>query len=271
MHPYLFKIPYFDWPVRSFSVMVLTGVLIAAWWLTGALRRQGVEGEGVLDHLLRNCLLLGFLGARLTYVIVHPEVYRNVVSLVAVWEGGLVSYGGFFGGALGAWLFARKRGIPFARLGDAMLPALALGQVFGRIGCLLVGDDYGAPFDGAWAITFPKIEGSLMPPDLIGVPLHPSQIYLSLMNVVIFGTTAWLYRRRRFDGQVLGTGMILYAVGRFLIEYTRGDDAARGYWGALSTAQWTGIATVVAGVLVLVLQRRHDATHGMRGTAPAAS
>ena len=269
MHPYLFKIPYLDFPIRSFSVMVLIGVLCGAWWLTGALKRQGVEGDGVLDHLLRNCLLLGFLGARLTYVIVHPEVYRDILSLVAVWEGGLVSYGGFFGGALGAWLFARKRGIPFARLGDAALPALALGQTFGRIGCLLVGDDYGRPWDGAWAVTFPQVEGSLMPPDLIGVPLHPSQIYLSLMNLVLFASMAWLYKRRRFDGQVLGTGMIVYAIGRFLVEYTRGDDVARGFWGALSTAQWTGIATAAAGLAVLFLQRRRPVTSGMREAAPA--
>jgi phosphatidylglycerol:prolipoprotein diacylglycerol transferase len=269
MHPYLFKIG--DFPIRSFSVMVLIGVLCAAWWVTGALRRQGVEGEGVLDHILRNALLLGFLGARLTYVLVHPEVYRNVISLVAVWQGGLVSYGGFFGGALGAWLFARRRGIPFARLGDALFPALALGQTFGRIGCLLVGDDHGKPWDGPWAITFPRVEGSLMPDELIGVPLHPAQLYLSLMDLLLFLSMAWLYRRRRFDGQVLGTGMLLYAVGRSLIELTRGDDEARGFWGALSTAQWISLATFAAGILLLVVQRRRPATTGMRGAAPAGT
>lgn len=267
MLPYLFKIG--DVPIRSFSVMVLLGVLMGAWWLSGALRRQGVEGEGVLDHLVRNALLLGFLGARLTYVIVHPDVYRNIISLVAVWEGGLVSYGGFFGGALGAWLFARSRGIPFARLGDALFPALALGQVFGRIGCLLVGDDHGKPYDGPFAITFPEAEGSLMPPHLVGVPLHPSQIYLSLMNVVLFTSMAWLYRRRRFDGQVLAVGMMLYAVGRFLVELTRGDDDARGIWGLFSTAQWVSFVTFAAGALLYAAKRRGRTTSGMRAPVPA--
>lgn len=262
MHPYLFKIGEF--PVRSFSVMVLLGVLVGAWWLGKALARQGVSGEGVLDHLVRNALIFGFLGARWLYLVVHPEAYKDPISLIALWEGGLVSYGGFVGGALGAWLFARKRGIPMARLGDALLPALAFGQIFGRLGCLLVGDDHGSAWDGPWAITFPDVEGSLMPPELIGVPVHPAQIYLSLMNAIIFAITATIYARRRFDGQVLGTGMILYAIGRSAIEMTRGDDAARGIYFGLSTAQWISVAVAAAGLLLLLRNRGRPATSGQR-------
>ena len=267
MHPILYTFPS-SWPVlgdlplRSFSVMVLMGVLIAAWWAGRALRAMGVDQPGAVDHLLRNALIFGFLGARLLYVVVHPEVYTDIVSLIAVWQGGIVSYGGFFGGALGAWFFARRWKIPYARLGDAALPALFLGQVFGRIGCLLVGDDHGTPWDGPWAITFHAKEGCLIPPDLIGVPLHPSQIYLSLMNLVIFLTLVPLVKRRRFDGQVMGIGMMMYAVGRFLVEMTRGDDVARGIYGALSTSQWVSVATFALGIFVLWKQRGAGLTTG---------
>jgi phosphatidylglycerol:prolipoprotein diacylglycerol transferase len=188
---------------------------------------------------------------------VHPEVWHGPLSLIAVWEGGIVSYGGFFGGALGGMWYARRHRIPIARLGDAVLPALLLGQAFGRIGCFLVGDDYGRPWDGPWAVRFPDVEGGLIPAHLVGVPLHPAQLYLSLMNLAIFGATAWLFARRRFDGQVLAATMVLYAVGRFLVEYTRGDDVERGALGALSTAQWWSLATIVlAGLLFMRFRRR---------------
>jgi len=260
MHPILFHVGSF--PVRSFSVMVLIGVLAAGWWLGRTLGRIGVTEERAVDQLLGYGLVFGLLGARLVYLAVHPEAYENVISLVALWKGGLVSYGGFFGGALGCWIWARKNGVPLVRLGDVCLPALSLGQVFGRVGCLLVGDDHGRPWDGPWAITFPAKEGGLIPPELVGVPLHPSQIYLSLMNLVIFSAMSWLLARRRFDGQVMCWTMLLYAVGRFGVEMTRGDDEARGIWGAFSTSQWISIATFAFAAWLLVRLRRRATADG---------
>jgi phosphatidylglycerol:prolipoprotein diacylglycerol transferase len=260
MHPILFKI--FDHPITTFGVMVMLGVVTASLWLGTALRRLGVERREAVGDLVTVTLISGFLGARILYLIIHPEAYHGVLSIIALWEGGIVSYGGFFGGAAGAIWFARKNHLTVSRLGDAMLPALALGQAFGRVGCLLVGDDYGKPWDGPWAVTFSKIEGGLIPEHLIGVPLHPSQIYLSLMNLAIFGVTAWMFGRRRFDGQVLAATMLLYAIGRFCIEYTRGDDFERGSLGALSTAQWWSLGTAALAVLLYArfraLGRRAD-------------
>ncbi|GJM21113.1 MAG: prolipoprotein diacylglyceryl transferase [Planctomycetota bacterium] len=260
MYPILFRLP--EWlghfPVRSFSMMVLIGVLLAGRWAGKRFKQIGIEKDGALDEFVFWVLITGFVGARLTYVAVHPDVYRNIVSLVAVWEGGIVSYGGFFGGAIGGWFFARKHGVPFARLADVGLPALSLGQIFGRIGCLLVGDDHGRPWDGPWSVTFTGKPESLIPPELVGVPLHPSQIYLSLMNVVIFSAALWVWKRRRFDGQVAGVTMLLYALGRFLVEFTRGDDRARGIYGAFSTAQWWSLVTAGLAVLLLLFMRRRS-------------
>jgi phosphatidylglycerol:prolipoprotein diacylglycerol transferase len=250
MYPILFKV--FDHPITTFGVMVMLGVVAASLWLGTALRRLGVEQRDAVGDLVTATLISGFLGARILYLIIHPEAYHGVLSIVALWEGGIVSYGGFFGGALGGVWFARRHKMSIARLGDAMLPALALGQAFGRVGCLLVGDDYGKPWDGPWAVTFPALEGGLIPPHLVGVPLHPSQIYLSLMNLAIFGITAWMFARRKFDGQVLAATMVLYAVGRFGIEYTRGDDVERGFLGSLSTAQWWSLGTAVLAALLFL-------------------
>lgn len=281
MHPILWRFPEAwplvgGFPIRSFSVMVLLGVLAACWYLRGKLFRKGdPEDDRAFDHLLRNVLLLGFLGARLTYVAIHPgvvtsqpDLFSKAVALIAVWQGGIVSYGGFFGGALGAWLWARRHRLGMPALADVLAPALALAQVFGRIGCLLVGDDHGAPWDGPWAITFSGVPDSLIPPELVGVPLHPAQVYLSLMNLVIFSATAWLYPRRRFDGQVLCAVMGLYAVGRFTVEMTRGDDAARGIYGAFSTSQWWSLVTLAMAIALWLRWRRGPRTEPL-GAAPA--
>ena len=256
MHPILYtfhNVPWFgDVPIRSCGVMVMLGVVAGTWWLAGALRALGVQDKDAVGDLVTLAIITGFLGARWTYLAIHPEAWHGPLSLIALWEGGIVSYGGFFGGAIGSWWFARKRRIPVPRLGDAMMPALFLGQIFGRIGCFLVGDDYGRPTDLPWAVTFPnpKPPGSLIPDELAGVPLHPAQLYLSLMNLVIFLVLARVFWRRRYDGQVLWLTMVLYGIGRFLVEFTRGDDEARGFFGALSTAQWISIATVALGLLV---------------------
>jgi phosphatidylglycerol:prolipoprotein diacylglycerol transferase len=274
MYPILFKLhlPWVgEFPVRSFGLMVVIGVMVGMWWLAGALRRLGIEERDAAADLAVACVLTGILGARLLYVAIHPPPpgENTLLWLFEIWKGGLVSYGGFFGGALGGIWFARKRRLPIRRLGDAVLPALFLGQAFGRIGCFLVGDDYGKPWDGPWAIAFPKREGGLIPDELVGVPLHPTQLYLSLLDVVIFALAARVFARRRFDGQAMCVTMLLYGVGRFLLEFLRGDDEARGGWPArpggqtgfvLSTSQWFSIATFALATVLYLAWRRGTVT-----------
>jgi len=258
MHPILFKIGSFE--LKSFGVMVMLGVLIGSWWLGRAMARLGLAQREQVGDLVTISIIVGFIGARLLYLAVHPEAFHAWYSPFALWEGGIVSVGGFIGGALGAIWWGRRNKVSIPRLGDAMLPALFLGQTFGRIGCFLVGDDYGRPWNGPWAVTFPPIEGSLMPLDLLGVPLHPTQLYLSLMDLVIFLAMAWLLYRRRFDGQVMCLTILLYAVGRYVVEYTRGDDDARGIYAALSTAQWTSVGLVPLALFLYVRFSRRPLT-----------
>ena len=261
MHPILFKIPVpfieHELPVRSFGMLVMLGVIVGAWWLGRALRRLQLGNTETVSDLTTVAVLAGLLGARWLYLAIHPDSWRGPISLIALWDGGIVSFGGFVGGALGVIWLARRKRLPLPSLADTMLPALFLGQVFGRIGCFLVGDDYGAPWDGPWAVAFPKPEGGLIPDELVGVPLHPSQLYLSALNLVIFVTGAAVLARRRFAGQAAVVVLALYGVGRFLIEFTRGDDVARGIYGPLSTGQWLSLATLaLAGVLWVRLSAR---------------
>lgn len=274
MYPILFKIPVpglGELPIRSFGMLVMLGVIVGAFWLGRALRRLAVGGPDTVSDLVTVAVLAGLLGARWLYLAIHPDSWRGPISLIALWDGGIVSFGGFLGGALGVIWFARRKRLALPTLIDTMLPALFLGQVFGRIGCFLVGDDYGAPWDGPWAVAFPKPEGGLIPDELVGVPLHPSQLYLSALNVVIFLVGAAVLARRRFAGQAGATVLLLYGVGRFLVEFTRGDDLARGFLGPLSTGQWWSLATLVlAGVLWWRLSGRRDQPDDVRLRTAAA-
>ncbi|MED5330952.1 MAG: prolipoprotein diacylglyceryl transferase [Planctomycetota bacterium] len=257
MYPILFRlenVPLFDTlTLRSFGVLVLLGVIAGVFWMQRAFPRIGLKHPDAPSDVTMWMLLTGFFGARLVYLIIHPSAFHGPLSLIALWEGGIVSYGGFIGGAVGVAIYARKKRVPFLRIADAITPALCIGQAVGRWGCLLAGDDHGRPWDGPWAVTFPSIEETLIPPDLIGIPLHPAQIYLSLMNLILFLILARAFAKRRYAGQVLCLGMVLYPIGRFLVEYTRGDDISRGFWGAFSTAQWVSMIILC---LALALWRR---------------
>ena len=103
------------------------------------------------------------------------------------------------------------------------------------------------------------------------MPLHPSQIYLSLMNLVIFLVLVAIGRKRRYDGQVFAWGLILYAVGRFLVEMTRGDDVARGIYGAFSTSQWVSVGTFAVGIIMVLKLRGGTVTEGCTPPAGAVS
>jgi phosphatidylglycerol:prolipoprotein diacylglycerol transferase len=195
-------------------------------------------------------LIIGaIVGARTLYVISYwQEQFAGhpLVEVLKVWRGGLVYYGGLIGASLAAVLFARTKKIPLWKLADVMAPSVALGCVFGRIGCLMNGCCYGRPCNLPWAITFPKTSITA-PPD---IPVHPTQIYDSLLNLLLYVFLAWLYRRKKFDGQVFATYLVGYAVLRSLVEFFRGDYSQYYLGGWATPAQLVSIAILIAGVIL---------------------
>ncbi|MDF1838687.1 MAG: prolipoprotein diacylglyceryl transferase [Planctomycetota bacterium] len=291
MHPILFEIPIIHFPLRSFGLMVMIGFLVGSHFLT----RWGSRGAAdpvkaeVGFSALPMWILVGIiLGARAMYVVV--EVLRDgpvgqgfkedPLSMLFVWEGGLVMYGGAIGGILGAWWATRKHQIPFTHAMDLGVPAAFLGLAFGRIGCLLVGDDFGSVVPEAYAslpfpitIHVPEVlaEGSLFGPENAGKILWCTQIWMCLNALMLFLIGRyWFLPRRRFGGQVAATLLFIYSFGRFGIEHFRGD-AIRGVWfdGMLSTSQLISIfvALITAIYLGLRLTRRQTAEQ-IGGFAP---
>ena len=150
--------------------------------------------------------MASLLGARLLYVLIEYKYFiDNPLEAFKIWKGGLVFYGGMIAAMAAGLIYIRKHDMPLWRVGDIVAPSLAIGQAIGRWGCFFAGCCYGVKTDVPWAITFTNPK-SLAPLD---IPLHPTQIYLSLNALVIFGILMWLLKRKSFDGQVLWTYGIL--------------------------------------------------------------
>lgn len=252
----------FGIPIRSFGVMVALGFLVALWVAQWRARRLGSVSPETLADLLLWVMVGGILGARVLYVVVHwsDQFAQRPIEVLYVWKGGLVSYGGFAGAFVAGAIFARRRGLDLVALGDVCMPAVFLGQAIGRIGCFLVGDDYGKPAPGLpWAVRFPDDPNSLLPPQLRGQPLHPTQLYMMATNLLLFVLLGLLLDRPRFRGQIFWLSLILYPIGRSICEVFRADSVERGVYFGLSTAQWISIPVFVIGVVGYLRARRRAA------------
>lgn len=185
----------------------------------------------------------------------------NPASLVEVLRSGGVFYGGLICATTVAVVYMHRNALPGWRIADMGAPSIALGEAIGRWGCFAAGCCYGKESHGPFAVTFtdPFAHDAVGTP--LGVPLHPTQIYLSLNALVIFVILQWAYRRKTFDGEVFWLYVLLYAITRGILEIWRGD-LVRGFVipGVLSTSQGIGLVTaLVAGAMLLVLARRQRA------------
>lgn len=252
----------FGFKIRSFGVMVALAFVIALWAASREARRSRRLEPELIGDLLMWIMVGGILGARVLYCIVHwkDQFSHQPLEVLKVWKGGLVYYGGFIGGFVAGWLFTRKRKIDFITLGDVCFPGVFLGQAIGRIGCFLVGDDYGKPApDLPWAVTFPNIPESLLPHELRGIPLHPTQLYMLLQAFIIFLILSFVARKATFRGQVFYLALMLYPIGRSICEVFRGDNVERGVFYGLSTSQWISIPIFLTGVIGFILAARRHA------------
>ena len=196
-------------------------------WL-GVLRGKnvGVNSNDIMDFTVW-MMVSALIGARLTYVVTHWSEYAarplDAISPIqsdgTIGIAGLVVLGGILFAIPTAYYFAKRRNIPFFKLTDVMMPSLAFGLAIGRVGCYLNGCCFGLPTDVAWGIIFPStcLAGSVYPHN----PIHPTQLYDFLYNVIIGIALIWWTPRKRFDGELFTLFLTLYGFGRFCVENLR--------------------------------------------------
>ncbi len=233
MYPQLFSIGPVT--IHSFGVMMslafITAGVTAAWQF----KKRGIDPE-LAYSLLIAAIVGGVVGAKVHYLIANPDQAR-----ASMFSGsGLIWYGGLFGGALAVWVVAYLSKPRTALLADAIAPGLAAAYAVGRVGCLLNGDDYGVPTTLPWGLSFPN--GS--PPTEAVV--HPTQIYESLMSLVILGLLLWVAAPRlQRAGSLFWAYLGLAGIERFVVEFVRTNEpVALG----LTQAQWISVLLLAAGV-----------------------
>ena len=231
--------------VYGYGFMIAVGILAA--WITIDFRaaRQKLDRDCVF-YLIIWCLVGGICGAKLLYWITEwKSILQNPDFLLDSIADGFVVYGGIIGGILAGWLYCRHKKISFLKYFDLAVPSVALAQGFGRIGCLLAGCCYGSETSGFFSITF---RTSDFAPN--NVALIPTQIYSSILDFIHFGILLLIAGHKKSDGQVAAFYLIFYSMGRFILEFFRGD-LIRGSVGVLSTSQFISLFTGFAGAVML--------------------
>lgn len=251
MHPILFEFGPIQ--IRFYGLMYVIAILVGSVLIKREVRRKNIQltDDDVMNFILWS-VLGGIFGARLYYVVFNWGYYfANPKEIPAVWHGGLAIHGGLVGGVLVAYIYLKRRNISFWKITDCVAPALILGQAFGRFGNFMNGDAHGRPTAMPWGIVFPK--GSIAGNEFPDTPLHPTMLYEMSINLSIFYILWFVLRKRDYkDGFIFAAYLMLYSLGRFVVENFRADSLMLG---PLRAAQVVSLTLAVAALIVILKGR----------------
>ncbi len=250
MFPILFQLGPI--PIHTYGALIAIGFLICVNIVKRLSIHDKLPVEKMLDLTFWG-LLLGFLGARILYIITRWSVFmEDPISMFKIWEGGLVFLGGPLMIVPVFYFYMKKHQLNFWRLSDVFFPGMVIGHAFGRLGCISAGCCYGRPTGSDWGFKFfsEQIDVSLR-----GVPLHPVQLYEASALMVLFFGLLWVWKNKKFDGQVILTYFMVYPIIRSVVETFRGDSI-RGFVieGVLSTSQFLSILIFIGATAAMYLR-----------------
>lgn len=238
--------------ISPFGVLLVCAFLASYLQLRWGMKRLGVGDEEDASAIVFAAGVGGIVGAKVYYALLKAD-WRSLYD-----RAGLVWYGGFILGALAVIWTMRRRRLPAWPMLDIASLSLALGYGIGRIGCFLVGDDYGRPTALPWAVAFPKglppttagdlrwyfqldLPASIQDATLLKV--HPTQIYETLAALAIWAIGLRALKRQTSPGRTAALVLSLLAVERFLVEFLRIKDDR--FFGPLTLAQVISVAVVL--------------------------
>ncbi|MCK5583150.1 MAG: prolipoprotein diacylglyceryl transferase [Elusimicrobiales bacterium] len=260
MHPYLFKIG--DFSVPTYGILVAAGYLISAFYIYKRNRPLNISREQISDMILF-AIIAALLGGKLFYVIIFWDDYgltffQKAINALKDFRYGFVFYGGLIISIASVYIYSKKKNINFLTFADIAAPAIALGHAIGRLGCFFAGCCHGKPTDFICAVKFNNPE-SLVAPHLLGIPIHPTQLYSSAANFIIFAALHFMLKsslkHNWKNGLIAASYILLYSIARFIIELFRGD--ARGdFIFAMSPSQIISLSGAVIALLFFYLARK---------------
>jgi phosphatidylglycerol---prolipoprotein diacylglyceryl transferase len=240
--------------IPTYGFLVALGVLIGLWISVRNSQKQGINPDHAWN-LGIIVVLAGIVGAKILYIFVEPGILDHpsqILSFSTLQAGGVFS-GGLLAALAAAWWYIRRTHMPTLATCDAFAPGLALGHAIGRVGCFSAGCCWGKATTHFWGVTFtnPLAQERVGTP--LGVPLEPTQLFEAAVELANFFILMWLFKRKKFDGQVIGAYLFLYGFARYFLEFLR-DDPGRGvlFGGMMSGTQLISILLVIAGGVLWV-------------------
>jgi len=248
----------------TYGVLVALAFLVALAVIAREARRAGLNSDAIVNLGIL-CGLSAMVGAKLMMYLVDISYYvhnpREIFTMASLQAGG-VFYGGLIAALIVAVVYMRRHKLPALATADVFAPGIALGHAIGRLGCFCAGCCWGLRTNLPWGVTFtnPRAYDTVGVP--LGVKLHPTQLYESAAEFVIFGILYWRIRRPHAPGAIISLYLILYSTARFLVEFVRYHEQPNPFGGPLNTSQWISLALAALGVAYFV-------RHAGRSAAPA--
>jgi phosphatidylglycerol:prolipoprotein diacylglycerol transferase len=229
------------------------GVLLGLWISVRNSERLGIDGDKAWNLGIL-VVLCGIIGAKVLYVINDWSYYSTHVSeifSVTTLQAGGVFSGGLLAAFLAAAWYVHRNHMPPLGTCDAFAPGLALGHAIGRLGCFAAGCCYGKPTSHWWGVIFRNPLANQITGTPLNVPLEPTQLLESAVELANFIFLMWLLKRRKFDGQVIGAFVFIYGVARFFLEFLR-DDPGRGsvFGGVMTGTQLIALGLIAGGGII---------------------
>lgn len=237
----------FGIPIRSYGFMMVVGFALGLWRAIRVASKRDINPERIYDLALI-VLLSGVVGARIVYILLNLQT-ENLKEFFAVWNGGLSFHGGVVFALIAAYMYTKRMKMPFWKCADLLAPSVAIGYAFTRVGCFLNGCCYGAPTNLPWGVRFME-QGTLTPPS------HPTQIYASIANIIIFFILTKLEKLHRAPGYIFTCYLGLYSIYRFLNEILRKGYSAQVAIYGLTQAQVVSIAIMIICAVVICIKYR---------------
>lgn len=262
MHPTLFKIGSFE--LASYGLMTALGYAAACAYLLPRLKKIQLDKD-TFWNLIFIAFMGAIIGAKLLFILVSwnqlgATFADKLANIVRDFRYGFVFFGGMIVSVSALIFYMKKKGLPILKTSDFLIVSLPLGHAVGRIGCFLAGCCYGRPTSLPWGVTFTDPH-SLVAPELLGVPLHPTQLYESAANLLLFLLLVKLYNKPHKDGMILLMYVACYSLLRFGIEFFRGDFRGAFVLG-LSPSQCIAIGISLFAFSSWTIMTKKGTSHG---------
>ena len=258
--------------IRWYALLIVTGMILAVIYCSYRAKSEGISFDTMIDFAIFT-IPIGIVGARLFYVLfdwidvtVNGKInpYQSFVDVIAVWNGGLAIYGGIIFGAITIIVVAKVKkmsGHTLLKITDAVAPGVMIAQAIGRWGNFCNGEAYGTPTSLPWRMCSDSFAQRLYNLDLIDretarqmldgtLGVHPTFLYESLWNVIGFIIINLVYKKKRFDGQILLMYVTWYGFGRMFIELLRTDSLTNG--NDIRVSSLIGLLSFIIGGTLLI-------------------